>query len=76
MYWSQYPTIRYKPNPQLTKDKNHVSFFLLFVIQCYYVYSLTHQCIISQNGLIHFKNFAANAERFLKCVSTLWDIMH
>ena len=29
MYWSQYPTIRYKPNPQLTKDKNHVSFFFI-----------------------------------------------
>ena len=29
---------------------------------------LTLQCIMSQNGQTHFKNFAANAARFLKCV--------
>lgn len=23
LFWSQYPTIRYKPSPQLAKDKNH-----------------------------------------------------
>ena len=31
---------------------------------------------MSQNGQIHFKNLAAFAERFLKCVWTFWDTMH
>ena len=31
---------------------------------------------MSQNGQTHFKNLAANAERFLNCAWTFWDIMH
>ena len=31
---------------------------------------------MSQNGQTHFKNLAANAARFLKCVWQFWDIMH
>ena len=31
---------------------------------------------MSQNGQAHFKNFAANAARFLRCVWPFWDIMH
>ena len=30
--------------------------------------ALTLPCIISQNGQTHFKNLAANAARFAKCV--------
>ena len=29
-----------------------------------------------QNVQTHFKNLAANAARFLKCVRPFWDIMH
>ena len=29
-----------------------------------------------QNGQTPFKNFAAIAARFLKCVWSFWDIMH
>ena len=29
-----------------------------------------------QNGQTHFKNLAANATLFLKCVWPFWDIMH
>ena len=31
---------------------------------------------MSQNGQRHFKNLAANAARFLKCVKPFWGIMH
>ena len=31
---------------------------------------------MSWNGQTHFKNAAANAARFLKCVWPFWDIMH
>ena len=31
---------------------------------------------MSQNGQTHFKNLAANAARFLKCVWPFRDIMH
>ena len=31
---------------------------------------------MSQNGQTHFKNLAANAAIFLKCVWPFWDIMH
>ena len=31
---------------------------------------------MSQNGKTHFKNLAANAARFLKCVLPFWNIMH
>ena len=31
---------------------------------------------MSQNDQTHFKNLAANAARFLKCVWSFWDIMH
>ena len=31
---------------------------------------------MSQNGQTHFKNLAANAARFLKCVRPFWDSMH
>ena len=31
---------------------------------------------MSQNGQTHFKNLAANAARFLKCVWPCWDIMY
>ena len=31
---------------------------------------------MSQNDQTHFKNLAANAERFLKSVWPFWDIMH
>ena len=31
---------------------------------------------MSQNGQTHFKDLAANAERFLNCAWTFWDIMH
>ena len=31
---------------------------------------------MSQNGQTHFKNLAAFAARFLKCVQPFWDIMH
>ena len=31
---------------------------------------------MSQNGQTHFKNLAAFAARFLKCVWPFWDIMH
>ena len=31
---------------------------------------------MSQNGQTYFKNLAANAARFLKCVWPFWDIMH
>ena len=31
---------------------------------------------MSQNGQTHFKNFAAFAARFLKCVWPFWDIMY
>ena len=30
---------------------------------------------MSQNGLTHFKNLAANAARFLKNIRPFWDIM-
>ena len=29
-----------------------------------------------QNGQKHFKNLAAFAAKFLKCVWTFWDVMH
>ena len=29
---------------------------------------------MSQNGQTHFKNFAAFAARFLKCVWPFWDV--
>ena len=32
--------------------------------------------LMSQNGQTHFKNFAANAARFLECVWPFWDIMY
>ena len=32
--------------------------------------------MMSQNGHTHFKNLAAFAARFLKCVWPFWDIMH
>ena len=31
---------------------------------------------MSQNGQVHFKNLAANAARFLKCVWPFWNVMH
>ena len=31
---------------------------------------------MSQNGQAHFKNLAANAATFLKCVWPFWDIMN
>ena len=31
---------------------------------------------MSQNGQTHFKNLAAKAGRFLKCVRPFWDITH
>ena len=31
---------------------------------------------MSQNGQTHFKNPAAFAAKFLKCVWPFWDIMH
>ena len=31
---------------------------------------------MSQNGLTHFKNLAANTARLLKCVWSFWYIMH
>ena len=31
---------------------------------------------MSQNGQTHFKNLAAFAARFLKCVWPFWDIMY
>ena len=31
---------------------------------------------MSQNRQTQFKNLAANAARFLKCVWPFWDIMH
>ena len=31
---------------------------------------------VAQNGQSHFKNLAAFAARFLKCVRPFWDIMH
>ena len=31
---------------------------------------------MSQNDQTHFKNFAANAAKVLKCVWPFWDIMH
>ena len=31
---------------------------------------------MSQNGQTHFKNLAANAAIFLKCIWPFWDIMH
>ena len=31
---------------------------------------------MSQDGQAHFKNIAAHAARFLKCVWPFWDIMH
>ena len=36
----------------------------------------TLSCIMSQNGQMHFKNLAAFAARFLKCVCPSWDIMY
>ena len=30
---------------------------------------------MSQNGQTHFKNLAAFASRFLKCVRPIWDII-
>ena len=34
----------------------------------YFITALTLWCIMSQNGPTHFKNRAANAARFLRCV--------
>ena len=31
---------------------------------------------MSHNGQAHFKNLAANAAKFLKCVWLFWDIMN
>ena len=31
--------------------------------------------VMSQNGQTHFKNLAASAARFLKCIWPFWDIM-
>ena len=36
----------------------------------------TLSCMTSQNAHVHFKNLAANAARFLKCVSPFWDALH
>ena len=30
----------------------------------------------TQNGQTHFKNFAANAPKFLKCVWPFWEVMY
>ena len=40
-----------------------------------YKTALTLQCVTSQNGQVHFKNLAAFAAIFLKCVWPFWDIM-
>ena len=37
---------------------------------------LTLLHLLSQNVQTHFKNLAANAARYLKCVCPFWDIMH
>ena len=37
---------------------------------------LTYKCIKPRNGQINFKNLAANAARFLKCVWHFWNFMH
>ena len=37
---------------------------------------LTLWYIMSQDGQTHFKNLAAKAARFLKCIWPFWDIMH
>ena len=37
---------------------------------------LTLYCIMFQSGQTYFKNLAAFAARFLKCVWPFWDIMH
>ena len=34
------------------------------------------QCITYQNGQAHFKNLAADAARFLKCVWPFWNIIY
>ena len=48
----------------------------LYVIICLVIrLKLFLQFKTSQNGQIHFKNLAANAVRFLKCVWPPWDVM-
>ena len=41
-----------------------------------FLYPLKSKCITSQNGLTHFKNLAAFALRFLKCVWPFWDVTY
>ena len=58
--------------------KNITSYFsnCLFIKAFYALFvSLTLWCITSQNDQIHFKNLAANATRFLKCVWSCSDVM-
>ena len=31
---------------------------------------------MSRNGQAQFENLAANASRFLRCVSPFWDVIH
>ena len=51
-----------------------VSFFIK--LQAWGLEFLTLSCLMSKNGQTHFKNLAAFAARFLKCVWPFWGISH
>ena len=45
--------------------------FVFMRVQCI----STLKCTMSQNGQAHFKNLAACAAKFLKCVWPFWDVI-
>ena len=65
MYWSQYPNLKYKPDPEMSKTRNHVSedLYRLFLVE------------IFRQFIVLYKK-PSNTPVWLSFITSVWQLFY